>query len=348
MKTLEKFSATEILGINTPEKLFLVATEDELKRAYRKLSALWHPDKNIFTGKDTNAIFAHIQMLYEKALLRIKNGEWNKANLWKITDKNGSKFEFRYLVKHPFEFGTNYVGKSVVAWEFNQNDLDFADRAIKSIQRLNFANDKMKVEFKKYLPEIVKIIDTSNSKILILKKDSDSLSLRDVLNYHKGFVDPKHVAWILSGMYNLACFNQYNGIMQAGFNLDNYFINPSNHLGQLLGGWWFTHKHEEKLCALSSEAVNIAPVKMINNKKADMQLDLELIKLVGRQLLGDSAGVKLNLDKRVPKELSNWLSDSFNKDAFKTYSIWQKDILLKSFGVRRFTKMNLTVNDIYN
>jgi hypothetical protein len=348
MKTLDNFSSTEILGISIPEKLFSVSTEDELKRAYRKLSALWHPDKHISTGKDTNATFAHIQVLYERDLSRIKNGEWNKANLLKITDKHSAKFEIRYLVKNTFEFGLSYVGKSVVAWEFSKSDIDFAEKTIKSIQRLNFADTKMKEEFKKYLPEIIKVIDTPTSNILIFKKDSEAISLRDVLNYHKGFVDPKHVAWILSGMYNLACFNQYNGIMQAGFSLDNYFINPSNHLGQLIGGWWFTHKQEEKLTALSSEAVNIAPVKMINNKKADMKLDLELIKLVGRQLLGDTAGVKLHSDKRIPKELANWLTDSLNRDAFTTYNIWQKEVLPKSFGVRRFIKMNLTINDIYN
>lgn len=348
MKTLDTFSSTEILGIVIPEKLFLVSTEEDLKRAYRKLSALWHPDKHISDGKDTNATFAHIQMLYEKALTRIKNGEWNKSNLLKIIDKNNLKFEVRYLVKNEFEFGSSYIGKSVVAWEFNKSDLDFAERAIKNIQRLNFADVKMKEEFKKYLPEIIKIIDTSPSTILIFKKDSETISLRDVLNYHKGFVDPKHVAWILSGMYNLACFNQYNGIMQAGFTLDNYFINPTNHLGQLIGGWWFTHKQEEKLSALSSDAANIAPVKMINNKKADIKLDLELIKFVGRQLLGDPIGLKFHSDKRVPKDLANWLTDSLNRDAFTTYNIWQKEILPKSFGVRRFIKMNLTINDIYN
>jgi hypothetical protein len=348
MKTLDSISATEILRTNTPEKLFSVSTEDELKRAYRKLSMLWHPDKHISDGKDTNATFAHIQMLYEKALLRMKNGEWNKGNIFRITDKDNNKFEIKFFVKNPFEFGSVYIGRTITAWEFNKTDIEFADRAVKFLNKLTFANDKMKGEFTKYLPEIAKIIHTNNSVIIILKKNEQSISLRDVLNYYKGFVDPKHVAWILSGMYNLACFNQYNGIMQAGFSLDNYFINPSTHLGQIIGGWWYTHRHNEKLFALSSEAVNIAPVKMINNKQADMTLDLELIKLIGRQLLGDPAGVKMNSDPRVPKAMANWLSDCADKDAFKSYATWQKEILEKSFGVRRFAKMELTQSDIYN
>lgn len=348
MNDFTVLDSRQILGISVPEKLFSVSTDEELKKAYRKLSALWHPDKHITDGKDTTATFAHIQMLYEKALLRMKNGEWNKANIFKIIAKDKSQFEVRYHVKHNFEFGVAYVGKSVVAWEFNKNDAEFADKAVKTLNGLVFANNNMKEEFTKYIPECIKIIHTNTSIILIFKKDAQSISLRDVLTYYKGFLDSKHVAWILSGMYNLACFYQYNGIMQAGFSLDNYFINPSNHLGQLVGGWWFSHKHGENLIALPSEAVNVAPVKMINNKKADMKLDLELIKLVGRQLLSDPAGVKMNSDPRVPKYLANWLSDGSDKDAFKTYSYWQKDVLEKSFGVRRFAKMDLSINDIYN
>lgn len=348
MKILDNITSAEILGINIPEKLFSVSTEKELKQSYRKLSAIWHPDKHIANGKDTNAIFAHIQMLYERAVVRMKNGEWNKANILKITDIENKNFEVRFFVKKSFEFGSSYVGKSIVAWEFTKDDAQFADKALSKISSLIFANDKMKEEFKKYIPNLVKIIYSEKSTFLILEKNEQSISLRDVLNHYNGFVDPKHVAWILSSMYNLACFNQYNGIMQAGFSLDNFFINPTNHIGQLIGGWWFSHNQGEKLFALSAEAVNIAPIKMLNKKQADMKLDLELIKLVGRQLLGDSAGVRLCSDTRVPKEMANWLSDGSDRDAFKTYEIWQKDILEKSFGVRRFTKMDLTINDIYN
>lgn len=348
MKNLNLLSSAEILGIKSPEKLFRVSTEIELKQAYRKFSALWHPDKHITDGQDTTSIFAHIQMLYEKALLRMKSGEWGRDSFLKVTSLDNSQFEIKFLVKNNFEFGECFISRSVVAWEFNKNDQVFAERAKKILDGLNFANDKMRGEIKKYIPELIKIINTSSSTILVLKKDSQSISLRDVLGYYKGFVDPKHVAWVLSGMYNLACFNQYNKLMQAGFSLDNYFITPSNHLGQLIGGWWFSHKQDEKLIALSSEAVNVAPLKMINKKIADTGLDLELIKLVGRQLLGDPSGIKLRKNTRVPRALADWLNDSSSDDAFVSYEKWQKKVLPESFGVRRFTKMDLTINDIYS
>jgi hypothetical protein len=206
----------------------------------------------------------------------------------------------------------------------------------------------MEGESIKYLPAIKKIIKTKDKSYLIVQKDREAISLKDVLAFYNGFIEPNHAAWILSSMYNLACFNQYNNLMQAGFSLENYFIVPAKHTGHLIGGWWFSQNNNEKLIALSSEAVNVAPVKMLNNKQADIKLDLELIKLVGRQLLGDSTGIKLRKDSKVPKQLVDWLNDSSNLKPFETYDIWQNKVLQESFGVRRFTKMDLTINDIYN
>ncbi|NCQ51805.1 J domain-containing protein [archaeon] len=345
---MKNFSSTEILGISKPEKLFLCSTEQELKLCYRKLSALWHPDKHISDGINTSDVFAHIQVLYEKAIVRINSGDWNKGNIFRVLDEVGKEFEIKYESQVPFEFGSCYIGRGIVAWSFIKAEEEFAKRAIKNIESLKFANNKMKEEVKKNIPEIFKLIKSKNETILVLTKDKDSISLVDVLSYYKGFVDPKHVAWILSGMYNLACFNQYNQLMSASFSLNNYFINPEQHSGQLIGGWWFACHQGEKLTALSTNAIDVAPIKMINKKIADIKLDLELIKLVGRQLLGDASGMNLKKDSRIPKPLVEWLNDVSSYMPFEAYDIWQNKVLRESFGVRRFTKMDLTINDIYN
>ncbi len=348
MKDLNHLTSEKILGIKSPEKLFVASTEDEVKKIYRRLSTLWHPDKHINDNEDTSSVFAHIQNLYEKAIVKINNGIWNKGNVLVVKDISGSNFEIQYLIKNTFEFGISYIGKSIVVWEFRIEDESFFNRAVNNLEKINFANDKMKEEMKKYLPIINKVIRTKDSVLLILNKDKDSISLREVLDFYGGFVDPKHVAWILSGMYNLACFSQYNSQMHAGFNLGNYFINPKEHSGELIGGWWFSHKIGEKLIALPIESVSVAPIQMLNKKIADIQLDLELIKLIGRQLLGDSSGIKLKKDNRIPKPLVDWLNDCSKNKPFEAYDLWQNKVLKESFGVRRFIKMDLTINDIYN
>ena len=65
---LTNFSKEDILKISSfnPEKFFLkVENEEDLKKVYRKLSSVWHPDKHM--TEKTDVVFAHIQTLSEAA-----------------------------------------------------------------------------------------------------------------------------------------------------------------------------------------------------------------------------------------------------------------------------------------
>lgn len=45
------------------------ATEDDLKKAYRKLAMRWHPDKNPTEKKEAEAKFKQISEAYEVVVL---------------------------------------------------------------------------------------------------------------------------------------------------------------------------------------------------------------------------------------------------------------------------------------
>ena len=211
---------------------------------------------------------------------------------------------------------------------------------------ISIADEKMKKEFSKYVPEVSQLLETTEYFIVVMKKDKGFLNLKDVFDYY-GKMEPKHMSWVLSTMYNLGCFLKYNNIMQGGITLENYFINPENHEGYVLGGWWYSKTLGEKLEILSEVAVDVAPISLINSKKAEEGLDLEMIKLAGRIMLGDSTGVYLSKNAKLPKELVSWLRDASMGNSFKDYEIWINSILKESFGVRRFIKMDLTANDVY-
>lgn len=348
MKT-DMITAEQILHIpeSHPEKLYVVENEDELKNAYRKLSMLWHPDRHVKENIDTSAVFSHLKLLYEKALDKMSSGIWKTGLSLKLKEISGKEYIIKYREEKSFELGQQYIGDTIIVWIFNKDYQDLALKSLKQLNQLKYANDNMKKEMIKYIPKIKKSFETSENFVIVVEKENELLCLEDVLRYYKNKVEPKHVAWILSCLYNMACFLEYNKKMHGGLSLNNIFINPKQHTCALLGGWWFSHNQEEKLVALSQFAIDLAPLKIIHSKQADTSLNLEMIRVIGRELLGDKTGVYLPKDKNIPTPLINWLRDSSSKNAFEEYRIWQQKILKDSFGVRRFTEMKLTSNDIY-
>lgn len=349
MTELNKLSPSKILSMSVdyPETLYKGDTQEEVKKIYRKLSSLWHPDKHIVDKVDTNPVFSHIKLLYENALKKIANGTWNAGQVILLEGIDGKKYQVRYQSVFPSDLGQCYVSSNFVTYIVDKENEDLMMRGVKAITNLKFANDKMKLAINPLLPGIHSKIETATSHVIVLKKKSEFLALKDVIRHFDGKVPLKHAAWIVSSMYNLACFIEYNNLMHGGFSIDNYFIHPANHEGALLGGWWFAHQLDEKLVALNKEALSVAPIKIMNTKKAGKGLDLELIKLCAKQLLGDPSGIYLAKDKTIPKPIIDFLRDGSGNNAVKEYAAWH-EALIKSFGARRFTEMVLTENDIYS
>lgn len=347
--SIENLTATEILKVplDSPENLYVVKNEAELKKLYRKLSMKWHPDRQE-NHSDTSLVFAHLQVLYEKALKRMNSGIWTNKNELIIKSDTGSEFELKYVKKESFELGQKYIGNSYVMWIFEKENNDLAQRMLNIIKGFKYPNDKMKKEISKNLPILKKEFYSGGKQVIIVEKSKDEICLKDLLNYFNNKIPPKHVAWILSCLYNLSCYLDYSKIMQGGISSENIFVNPNEHSLSLLGGWWYAHKDEEKLIALNKTAVDIAPPKIIDKRVADKVLNLEMIKLLGRELLGDKTGVYLLKDKDIPMPLIQWLRDASGKSAFKDYEFWQNYVLKNSFGVRRFTKMEVKPSDIYS
>lgn len=344
---IENLSEDMILKtpLNQPEKIF-TGSDVELKKIYKKLSLLWHPDKQV-NGKNTNAIFTHIHDLYQSALTKSKKGTLGtNLNALDITSVDGKSFIFRYQKAKNFELGEYYIAKEFVVWAFKNDFINEVKDSLKNLSGIAYQNDKMKSAFEKMLPVIYKQIETADRFIVVIKKPKEFLNLSDVASHYKK-MPAKHVAWILSRLYNLACFLNYNQIMHGGINLDNCFINPETHELLLAGGWWYSKKDGEKLSMLSREAYDIAPVSMLNSKKAEMLLDLHLIKKLGRTLLGDAIGDSLLFDKEIPVKMTEWLRNGHQENAVKQYTQWYDRILTESFGERKFVEMKVKSEDLY-
>src|SRR5574343_489425 len=345
MKDVISFTADEILSIPTdaPEKIFS-GDADKAKQEYKRLVSKWHPDQNANVDDD---VIAHVNVLYDLAKLRLALGDWVTPGLLSIKSESGKTYELKYRSKRDFELGEIFIGNKIIAYSFYKENEDLFKIGVDHLRNVKFADSKMETEFKKLFPKLIETVSTSDRVVAIFSKTADQLFLSDVLDHFNGKIDPKHVAWIISRLYNLVCFMKYSGLVFSGLTLDACLISPEFHTVSLPGGWWYTTRKGTKLTALPINAVNFGPDDMLDSELSDPRVDLEMIKAIGRELLGDINGSKLLMDKSIPAPMLTGLRQAAGDDAFKEYDMWQNKVLIDSFGPRRFTELKLTADDLY-
>lgn len=344
---LATLTADAILAIplDQPEKLF-TGDADTALREVRKLRSLWHEDR----CQDARAteVFQWLQKLYDAAEAKLAAGTWETPGLLKVVSKHGKQFEIRYARKLEVDVGVLYIGKTVMAFEMDAANLDLADNAERRLQGLTYATPGMRDEFSRYFPELIQRIDTHKGVVLVFKKTADLLVLRDVLAHFKGKLPPRHASWIISRLLNIACYFERQGkLAHNAIDLDSVFISPQYHSATVLGGWWFTTGLGEKMLAANRRMMLFVPPDVLQKKVGDTRTDMEMIKALGRELLGDVTGVRLAQDSTVPSALVNWLSLSNDQDAVSAFKEWQERVLIDAFGERKFIELDLAHDMLY-
>lgn len=178
-----------------------------------------------------------------------------------------------------------------------------------------------------------------------MAKTPDMLRLRDVLSFYGGALPDRHAAWILSRLYNLACYLDFSGLTHNAISLENWFISPQSHKGALLGGWWYTVPRGEPMLGVPESTYTVLPPQVRIDKRGSVRTDLECIRGVGRELLGDRTGSRL-MTSNVPRAFIEWLRGAPADTAYQEYTRWER-VLTKSYGRRRFVAMDLDSKTLY-
>lgn len=339
-------TATEILAIKEPEKLFssdMAAAKSE----YHALALEWHPDHN----KDprANDVFSHVDLLYREACKRLLEGTWQTPGCLTINSIDNKTYRIRYYITFPFELGEVAIGRSIVAYLTDGPYEDLFREGAKWTESRShlYASDKMRDEMMRYLPKYKSVFLIKDRSVIVLEKAPGLVRLRDLVEYFDGKLDPKHVAWVISSLYNLLCYFDFANIVHGDISLDTYFIDPEKHSGALLGGWWYARRAGERLIALPSRTVDNMPPDLWAKKEADKRTDLGLVRLLGREMLGYASGAGLRTDRSIPQALSEWLCYGTSGSALKDYEVWQRVVIPAAFGGRYFTKLDVKLSDIY-
>ncbi|MBU9200202.1 hypothetical protein KTD31_02125 [Burkholderia multivorans] len=341
-----RFTAAEILAIpeDEPEKLF--SRPDTAKHDARVLFKAWHPDH--CSDPRADEVFHRLRVLAEAAERKIEAGTWEVPGLLRVRSTAGAEFEVRYARKLALEVGTMYVSKTLVGFDIQTDNLDLLASAEAQWSALTYATPAMRAEFERYFPAVMKKVETATGAFLVLRKDPGVLLLDDVLAYYKGAMPPRHVAWVISRLLNIACFLEVQGkLSHNAIGPDTVFISPAQHTAHLLGGWWFATGLGTRLTAASQRMVRCAPPDVLQKKVGDSRTDMEMIKALGRELLGDPTGVRLAKDSAVPPALVTWLQLSTHQSAVATYKDWQERVLIEAFGQRKFVPMDVTHDMLY-
>jgi hypothetical protein len=342
---LSSLSAASLLAIpeHSPERLFGGSAAD-IKKTFRLLAMKWHPDRSSEAG--AHRVFQHIKGLYDKAGERMAARQGGQLQLAAV---DGKAYEINYLRCHRFELGAMYVAGSVVAFVVDLAHVDLVERAERALQGLDYASEKMRQQIAPHLPAcpFAGAFRTADAWVIVMRKTPDLLLLRDVLEHVGGRLDPRHVAWVVSSLLNLCCYFEYAGIAHNALSLDTCFLSPPDHSVAVLGGWWYAARLGERMAAAPASTLAWAPHGLLERKRADIRTDLELVRAIGRALLGDIGGSRLERDGAAPQAMIDWLRLPASRSPIDEYRTWRTQVLHDSFGARRFAELPLTQSDIY-
>lgn len=326
-----------LLEVQSPGEIFS-GDKNSLKSEFDKLVKKYHPDVN--KSSNANEEFIHLQRLYLSAQYAINGDFWETKNTLRFAN-----YRVKFFRKVDIDIGKMYVGDTHVTFIIDKNYEKLWSNAKSIINGFTYVSDKMKQEMSRFLPKIKTSLVLNDSYILVLEKTSDLILLRDIPIASIPNMD-KHIAWIISSLYNILCYFEISGITHNDINLDTYFISPKYHSGVLLGGWWYSCHMGKKLLSVPISSYELFSHTMRKTKIANNELDKELLKALGRELLGDRGGTKLLSNKVAPMSFINWLRCSSSKSSIKEYALWDK-VLEESYGPKKFIPMNLNAKDIY-
>lgn len=312
------------------------ANAADRQRLFRKLVQRWHPDRN--TDARASEVFMRIQRLARTVRLP----RTDKAAI-EVMATDGRTFRYQATHSEDHALGRFHRASATLAYQVLPAHRSLFENAATRIAALDYATTAMRKSLSALLPTIVGSVWGNSGGLLVLRKPTDAIRLRDLMDF-AGQLDPRHVAWIISGLFNLACYLEHARLAHHDIGLDTVWIRPACHEVLLLGGWFFATPYDTTLSTLPLHAAQLASPRYLSARRAGPGLDTELVRAVGRELLGDRMGQRL--PATTPSAIKRFLTDPPAPSAIEDYRDW-KQALEASFGPPTFVPMPFSASDIY-
>jgi hypothetical protein len=334
-------SVEEILSVTPSDRARLFpGPADEVRRAFKRLATRWHPD--VCADPRASEVFAHLVRLRDAALGPARPATTVTRTL---RTRDGRALGLSPLSMVPLDTGELLVGRRSLTWVYRADAADLAEAGAATIAGFRYADDRMRKQMTPFLPTLDRRIPLADGgEALVMARHPDEVLLADLLRV-KGAVPAAHVAWIGSGLLNIACWLGWAGLVHGAISPETVLISPETHTVRLMGGWGFATKAGARPTALPGRTLALAPRLAVKGEVVDARLDLELIRRTLRETLGDPTGGTL-LRGGAPEPIGRWLVMPPQAEATKDYAAWLA-VLERVWGKRRFIRWDLRPDAIY-
>ena len=213
--------------------------------------------------------------------------------------KTNQTIRANYLFHYTEDEVDTYVTLDSVIFVFKPHLAHLERAMLDNIKKVEYPSADLK-NLSKYIPTIkVRAELDDNSTLVAISKPENSFPL-----FAFGYLDPRHIAWVVSRMENICCLFAFNDIAHNSLSLNNILINPRTHEAFFYGGWW--------------------NVNRITNQK-----DLQSIRQIAKQLLEPG--------KKIPTEFTDFLNSRPREDAYSDFEYWDT-VIENGFGGHKFVK----------
>ena len=253
----------------------------------------WHPDHAL-----RDDVFKHLAVLRTEAERHVAEGTWSVPGLLEIGGRR-----IRYFKTFPFELGRAYLGNTLLTYVLEPEYADLSARAETAVRALRYNDDRMRAEMEPRMPKLRAAFDGGGGRrVLVLEKPVGTIRLRDLIEHFGGRLDPRHVAWMMSELLNVAAyFGAYLGMAHLDLAPETLLIAPARHNVVAVGGWFYATPVGACLVAVPSRTERSMSASALTDGRALPAIDLELIRATGREALGDPVGTRLSRDDAIPR-----------------------------------------------
>lgn len=331
-----------LINATEPEEVFIGKTKEEIKKEYRRLAKICHPDiapdKEKPLAEKTTIL---LNEFYELANKKLDEGTYGITDTKELYKKKKTLFSF------------NHRGKTYDIYQaIKEEDVSTIYEGIcdGELIRLKISNDEqdnilLENEFKLLselnhlgLPSVISKLKINSRTTLIMKKE-EGLGVSEIKKEY-GFIKEEHIAWILERLLSLVGFLHSNKIVHGNIKPDNIIIDVENHNVKLMDYTLSIQNAHEQTSKYKIINDDYTPNYVDANSRVIPNVDIYAVGKLAIDLIGGDIK-KDAMPINVSIELRKFIRKLLNKNSNDAWALWDELIKLRNqlYGQTRFQKL---------